>query len=208
MKKLGILGASGHGKVVADAAKRNGLWDSIDFFDDNYPKQTQVGKYTVIGGFSDLMLLSDSHEAVIAIGDNNVRLQKQLELESNGFNIATVIHPASHIANDVEISPGTVVFAGAIINPGAKVGKACIVNSNAVVEHDCLLSNAIHISPGACLAGGVSIGESSWVGIGSSIIQLINIGKNVIIGAGSTVINDIPHNTTAAGSPARQIGNK
>ena len=34
---LAVLGAGGHGKVVADIARASGEWEDIVFFDDGYP---------------------------------------------------------------------------------------------------------------------------------------------------------------------------
>ena len=51
----------------------------------------------------------------------------------------------------------------------------------------------------------MSIGNCSWVGIGSAIIQGKIIGDGSIIGAGSVVISDIPDNVTAVGIPSKTI---
>ena len=95
-----------------------------------------------------------------------------------------------------------VVFAGAVINAFAKVGVGCIINSAAVVEHDCSIGDFTHICPNTALAGGVTVGSKSWIGIGSQVKQLVVIGSNCLIGAGSTVVKNIPDNVTAFGSPA------
>lgn len=100
------------------------------------------------------------------------------------------------------IAQGCVVFAGAIINAFAKVGVGCIINTSAVVEHDCTIDNFTHICPNVALAGGVVVGSKSWVGIGSQVKQLVTIGDNCLIGAGSTVVKNIPDNVTVLGSPA------
>ena len=48
-------------------------------------------------------------------------------------------------------------------------------------------------------------GELSFLGIGATIIQGIKIGKNVTVGAGSVVTNDIPDNVVVVGNPARIV---
>ena len=53
------------------------------------------------------------------------------------------------------------------------------------------------------LGGNVSIGQNSWIGIGSVIKQNIRIGSNVVIGAGSVVINDVEDNKIVYGVPAK-----
>ena len=43
------------------------------------------------------------------------------------------------------------------------------------------------------------------IGIGSSVIEGIKIGKKVTIGAGASVISEIPDGMTAVGVPAKLI---
>ena len=43
---------------------------------------------------------------------------------------------------------------------------------------------------------------------GSIILPNIKIGKNVIVGAGSVVLKDIPDNLKVAGSPAKKLTNE
>jgi sugar O-acyltransferase (sialic acid O-acetyltransferase NeuD family) len=205
MKTLAILGASGHGKVVADAARSCGLWQSIVFYDDAWPAKTQNGDLAIVGNTQSLYTQHEKIDVVVAIGNNKVRLAKQCELASAGFSLATIIHNTAVISRSAVILPGTVVLAGAVVNADAVVGSACILNTNAVVEHDCILADGVHISPGACLAGGVTVGEVSWVGIGATVIQLTRIGKSVMVGAGAVVVTDLPDGVTAVGVPAKII---
>jgi len=55
------------------------------------------------------------------------------------------------------------------------------------------------------LWGKANAGKLTWIGIGSSIINNINIGDNVIVGAGASVINTIPDNVMILGVPAKKI---
>ena len=60
-----------------------------------------------------------------------------------------------------------------------------------------------HISPNAALAGNVSVGEGTQIGIGAAVIQGIKIGKWVTVGAGAVIIKDIPDYAVVVGNPAR-----
>lgn len=204
-KDLAIVGASGHGKVVADIAEQLGF--IVKFYDDAHPSKTHIEHWAIQGTCADLIALQNqsptcSNDVVVAIGNNEIRQQKIQLLQQSSFNLITLIHPTAVISKYAVIAQGCVVFAGAVINAFAKVGVGCIINSAAVVEHDCSIGDFTHICPNTALAGGVTVGSKSWIGIGSQVKQLVAIGSNCLIGAGSTVVKNIPDNVTAFGSPA------
>ena len=204
MKKLAIFGASGHGKVVADAAECCD-W-TVSFFDDNPVVGETVNNWPVLGTFQELLNQLDKFEGVIVgIGNNRVRLEKSETLLAQGAPLVSIIHPSATVSRYANIKAGTVVVGGAVINVDARLGLACIINTGATVDHDSALGDGVHVSPGANLAGEVRIGKGSWVGIGSVVRQQICIGSNVMIAAGATVIKDVPDNTSVAGTPAKTM---
>ena len=207
MNKLLIIGAGGHGKVVADAAQAMKNWEHIAFIDRRYAAgERQCLGFPIIGDDSILkQCLADFSHLIVAIGDNSLRYQLQQRGQSLGFTIATIIHPTSTVSSRAKIGCGTVILANAVINADAQIGAAGIINTAAVIEHDCKLEQGVHISPNASLAGNVSVGEYSWIGIGATVIQNIPIGQRVIVGAGSVVITPIPDHATVAGVPAKFI---
>lgn len=206
MNCVAIIGASGHGKVVADALLQLSANITIVFFDDAFPSITLNAHWAVAGNTSDFIKQSQAFDGVVvAIGNNHIRLAKQIEIEISGAKILSVIHPKAIVSPYAAIGKGVVVLAGAVVNAFSTIGNGCIINSNAVVEHDVKLCDAVHICPGANVAGGVVIEQESWIGIGSCVKQLVHIGKNVTVGAGAVVIKDIPDNETVVGSPAKLI---
>ncbi|EIY9461358.1 acetyltransferase [Vibrio vulnificus] len=205
MKSCAVLGASGHGKVVAEIAELNG-YQNITFFDDRWPSLTSVEHWEVSGNTAALLATASEYDVVVvAIGHNATRCAKQRELSAAGANFDALAHPSAVISKYANIKAGTVVMAKAVVNPFSQVGVSCIINTGSTIDHDCKLADGVHISPGASLAGGVEVGENSWIGIGSQIKQLVVIGCNVTVGAGSTVISDIPDCQTVVGSPAHKL---
>lgn len=203
MKRLAILGASGHGKVVADAAECCG-WDSVVFFDDAWPERARNGVWRVAGRSADLLeSLGDFDGVVVAIGNNAIRQAKMDLLRKAGGVLPTIIHPSAVVSRYAALGEGSVVFAGAVVNVDAKVGCGAILNTGCSIDHDCVLGDAVHVSPGARLAGGVCVGDLSWVGIGASVRQLVRIGARAMVGAGAAVVSDLPDDVTAMGVPAR-----
>lgn len=199
-KKLIIIGASGHGRVVADIAKKNG-YEDIAFLDDNMDLK-KSGSYAVIGTCQDIKKYHNA-DFFVAIGNAEIRemIQKQAE---NYVHFITLIHPNAVIADNVVVGIGTVVMAGAVVNPGTTIGKGCIINTCSSVDHDCRIGDFVHISVGAHIAGTVEIGDRTWIGIGASVSNNVNICGDCMIGAGAVVIKDILHPGTYIGLPAEE----
>jgi sugar O-acyltransferase (sialic acid O-acetyltransferase NeuD family) len=203
-KNLAIIGASGHGKVVAEIAELLGY--KVLFFDDAYPEKSHVEHWSIKGCFKDFLLAKNSLAgAVVAIGNAQIRESIIAELQKIKIATPTLIHPSAIVSKYAKVDDACVVMAGAVINAFATIGKGCIINSNAIVEHDCKLADFVHICPSSAIAGGTIIGERTWVGIGTNIRQMINIGADVLIGASSAVVKDIPSGKTVVGVPAKVL---
>lgn len=199
MKKIAIIGASGHGKVIADIAIKNG-YTEILFFDDN-ENVLKCGNYPVVGESSDAR--NFDADMIIGIGDSGVRKKVQESVDPN--RIVTLIHPDAVVAEDVVIGAGTVVMAGAVVNPGTYIGKGCIINTCSSVDHDCVVGDYVHIAVGSHLCGTVTVGNGTWIGAGATISNNVSIYANCMIGVGAVVVNDIKESGTYVGVPAKLI---
>lgn len=200
MNRLIIVGAGGHGKVIADIAYKNGYTD-ISFLDDS-AKEECMG-FPVIGNSNEIEVFDDGNtDFVIGIGSNNTR---KIIAEKYDVNWIELIHPSAQIAFNVSIGKGTVVMAGAVVNAGTTIGKHCIINTSAVVEHDNFIKDYVHISPMVSLGGTVSVEESTHIGIGAVVKNNIDICGDCIIGAGAVVVKNIKDKGTYVGVPARRL---
>lgn len=206
-KKVVIIGAGGHAKVIADIIEKSGD-EIVGFLDDNKEIGTTIIKeYKVIGDLNNrfaMAVTKENLEFIIAIGDNKKREEIS---HSPNLKFYTAIHPSAQIGLDVEIKEGTVVMANVCINSSAKIGKHCIINTGAIIEHDNIIEDFVHISPNVALGGTVKIGKNTHVGIGSTIKNNITICENCKIGAGAVVVKDIEKEGTYVGVPAKGIKN-
>ena len=205
MKKLWIIGAGGHGKVVADIAEKTEHYEEIAFLDDGKAAGETCGRYVIRGTLSDGLRQIDGSEFFVAVGNASVRRRITKQLKDAGAEIPVLIHPDAVIAEDCRIREGTVVMAGTVINSGCQIGKGVIVNTGASVDHDNIIGDFSHISVGAHLAGTVRIGSGVWIGIGAVVSNNLSITDDVIIGAGAAVIRNIEESGTYVGVPAERI---
>lgn len=196
MKKLVIVGASGHGKVAADIAIKVGYTDVV-FVDDDVSK-TDCAGFPIIGRIQDARNLEG--DKFVAIGNSAIR-QKFME----EFTTVKLIHPNAVISRRVTIEEGTIIMAGAVINSDTYIGRGCIINTCASIDHDCSLGNYSHVAVGAHLCGTVKIGDSTWIGAGATISNNVCVTENCVIGAGAVVVNNIENKGTYVGVPAREI---
>lgn len=201
-RSLAILGAGGHGRVVADSAAALG-WN-VTFFDDS--RTGMVDGWTIAGVAADFERQAKNFEgAIVGIGNNRARLDWSLRLHAAGVPLAVVIDPASRVSARAEIGAGSFLAAGSVVNIGATLGRACIINTAATVDHDCQLGDGVHLSPGVHLSGTVSIGSCSWLGTAAAVCNNLRIGDNVIAGVGSVIVTDISDGLVVAGIPARPL---
>ncbi len=205
MNNLVIIGASGHGKVIADIAEKVGYTD-ISFLDDD-PTVTLCGSHKVVGSCRSVLSFKSS-DFIVAIGNAKVRRRIQSELIGMGLHVVSLVHPSAVIASDVKLGAGTAVMAGAVINPCVKIGQGCIVNTCASVDHDCSIGDYAHVSVGAHVAGTVTVGENTWVGAGAVISNNVEVAADCVIGAGAVVVRNIEETGTYIGVPARKMDKK
>lgn len=203
-KKLIIIGASGHGKVVADIAEQLHKYEEIVFLDDNDSLDKCMG-YSVVGKSDRMEEYLSTADFFVAIGNAKTRKKVIKQLQERDASIATLIHPAAVIGSQVTIGEGTVVMAGSVINPDTRIGNGCIINTCASVDHDCQIDDYVHVAVGTHVCGTVNIGESTWIGAGATVKNNVNICSECMIGAGATVVKDIEDSGTYVGVPVERI---
>ncbi len=191
-KKVVIIGAGGHGRVVADVVRACG--DIVVGFLDDDPSLDTLGAVKDYANYSDCLFFA-------AIGNPEIREAIVQQLDVDWY---TAIHPSAIVSPSARVEEGTVVMPNAVINAGAHIGKHCIINSGAIVEHDNQIEEYVHISVGARLGGTVQVGKKTWIGIGATVSNRMSICGGCMIGAGAVVVENITEQGIYVGVPARR----
>jgi sugar O-acyltransferase (sialic acid O-acetyltransferase NeuD family) len=203
-----IIGAGGHGRVVLDILQARGKHRVVGFLDaDAALVGSVVEGLPVLGAINQISRLRQQkiRGAIVAIGDNRVRVSYAALLAEHGLALVTAIHPAAVIAKSAVIGHNAVVAAGAVVAASAKVADSAILNTSCVVDHECEIEAGAHICPGALLAGRVRVGAGAFVGLGAKVLPCLTVGKAAVVGAGAVVLQDVPEGCTAVGVPARIV---
>lgn len=194
-KKIIMIGAGGHAKVLAECLQLNGQSiyavvspeAGIDtaFFGDVVHFQSDMEVLSLRS--NDIWLVN----GIGSLPNNNSRMRVYNFYKKKGFNFVTLIHPSALISQSAILKEGTQVLANALINTCSSVGENSIVNTNSTIDHDCIIENDCHIAPGVTISGNVYIGKNTHLGTGSQVINSVTIGENCIIGSGSTITKNI-----------------
>ena len=210
MQKPGIFifGASDHARVIIDIVELEERYQILGLFDSFKPEGTRVMDYEVLGeeeAFAHYAQRLGENNCIVGIGDNATRCRIANDLRSRvpGIAFATAVHPSSTMSRSVDLSPGAIVMARCYVGLNTYVGEGAVIATNSIFEHDGVMGEYSTLGAGSTTGGHVTMGNGAAVCLGVTIIHGIQIGEQTVVGAGSTVIDDLPAYAVAYGSPAR-----
>lgn len=197
--KIIIYGGGGHAKSLIDLIRAEGKYLISGILDDGITAGTCILDVSVLGG-EDLLGrlrrqgIGKAVNAVGGIGSIAPRLAVYQKLKEAGFSCVTVSHPRAFVEPTARVAEGCQLFFNSYVGSEVTIGFGSIINTGAIISHDCILGEYVNISPGAILAGAVTIGERTLVGMGVTINLGVKIGAGVRIGNSAVVKADVPEN--------------
>lgn len=210
IRDLVIIGAGDFGREVAalvsNINESEQQWNLRGFVDDGLKGKTFEG-IPIIGNVESLYNMKPKPFVVIAIASTRVKKSIAEELKQNNIPLAVLVHPSVIISDHVDLGEGSIISAGTIFAINTKVGEHCILNLGCRVGHDTVIGTYSSCMPGTNLAGKVIVGEGCYFGLNACVINGLEIGEWSTIGAGASVIKNIPPNSLAVGVPAKVIKN-
>lgn len=211
LKEIAIFGAGGFGLEVAMLIEQinavSHKWELIGFFDDGEPRGKIINAYPVLGGVESLNQWNYDLLLVLALGIPKTKKYVLGKIHNEKISYPVVIHPSVITGNKkyLTIGEGSIICAGTIITTNVSIGRHVILNLACTVGHETEIGDFSSFMPTCNISGEVRIGERNFWGTGAKVINKKVIGHNVIVGAGSVIVEDIPDNVKVAGVPARVI---
>ncbi|MDY6391856.1 MAG: hypothetical protein SPL80_03360 [Bacilli bacterium] len=157
-----ILGAGEYGRLVKELARNQFV--SIDFLDDR--------SETAIGAFSDYEKYVGKYQAIVAIGNNELRVEWLNRLKDAGFELPIIISPQAFVSPSAIIEPGCVIEPMAVIHANAIIKKGSIISAGAVVNHNATVSEGCHVDCNSVVGAGAVVPEKMHLCYGQVITKV------------------------------------
>lgn len=186
--RLLVLGAGGHGRSVVEAAELSGEFVVVGFLDDSVSPGQSVLGVPVLGPAASMAdHRGVAEQAIVAIGNNALREKLVQQLISEGFGLATVVHPSAIISPSAILDAGCVVMAGVIVGTEARIGVGSIVNCGAVVDHHAHAEDFSHLGVNTSMAGSTVVGRGAWIQVGSALGYGVSVAPGVVLPPGTSL---------------------
>jgi sugar O-acyltransferase (sialic acid O-acetyltransferase NeuD family) len=210
-KKVVILGAGGFAREVLDvfdacnAAEQS--YDVLGYIVDSeyFLPDAFINDKPVLGDFNWLAQHIEEVYAICGVGSPDVRYRLTQQAQAVGARFCNVVHPSAIMTRWIEWGEGVVITAGCIFTNQIRIGNHVHVNLDCTIGHDVFLEDFVTLSPGVHVSGKAILGTGCYIGTGANIIDRIRVGEWSIVGAGSTIVKDVPPNTTVVGVPGQVV---
>lgn len=193
--KLGIYGAGGLGREVAETANNQKIWEEIIYIDD-YNNNDYLDGFKRLS-FDDFCKVYSREcvRLVCAVGDPKHKKDLYDRVTSRGYSLANIIHDRCSVSKSASLGNGVILRSGVVVSVDVVIGNNVTIMENSYIGHGNTISDNVQISSNVSTGGNVTIGKESFVGAGACIKERVSIGENSIIGIGTTVVNNVDKGT-------------
>lgn len=210
MKDIAIFGAGGLGREIALLLRQineaTPTWNLLGFYDEQRFTQP-INGLPYLGSLPELNAVTEELHMVIAIGNCKFKRQVFEQIQNPQIRFPALVHPSVALREFqfCQVGEGTVIAQNVVITTNVTLGKHVLVSPASTLAHDVEIADFCSLMYAVNLAGNVKLNRGVYIGTNATIIQLLEVGENSIVGAGAVVTRSLPANCTAAGLPARII---
>lgn len=209
MKNLIIIGAGGFGREMFGAARGavgfGSEFEIRGFLDERRDALDGFKGYPPIVG-SPLSYVPKTDDVFItALGSIASRRKCAKSIEDRGGRFVSIVHRTAILGPNVQIDEGAFIAPNVTLTADIRIGKHAAVFHNTSIGHDSELEDFTHVYAQCSIGGAVRICEGAVVYPGSVIVPRRLVGKDAVVGAGSTVVLNVKAGVSVFGSPAAVI---
>ena len=207
MKNLIIIGSDVYAHRVIkciEALIKSGEEISIKGILDNNEEKNDVKGYKILDKIDNANLYNDEDTSfIIAIKNNKTR--QEIADKFQEFDYYTVIHPKTHIGENVYIGKGSIIMDEVIIKDNTKIGNHVIINHGCIIDEEVIVEDYVNLLQSSSLGKQVKVDSLTSIGRDVLVIPKIYIGKKSIVKNASIVIEDVGDNCLMEGTTAKII---
>lgn len=202
MKKVIIFGDTSFSGIIAEYINASAKAKVVAFtVDDSYINQRKLFENLPLISFEEIEKHYSPKDyyflCAVSAASKKIHLNmlKFNESKMKGYKMFSFVHPSAFVAPSAEVGENVIIFPHAVIEPRAKIGNGVFVRSSAYVSHETEIGAFSYLAPRCAFSGKVKTGEHCFFGTNSTIRDGVQIGGDVIVGAGAVVLKDLPNQT-------------
>ena len=208
-KNLIIYGDSSYAEMIAHYFQIDSEYQVVGYcVDKAYRTRDEINNLPVVTleNIED-RFSTESHYIFAAIGYKSVRTHKVLfeKIAQLSFPIASYISSQAIVDTSCKVGINCLILPGCILEPDTIIEENCFVNSGAIICHHTLIKAHSILAAGSLIGGHTTIGESSLIGFNATVAELLQVGSETLLGAGSLLLQDTENHTMYVGTPAKAI---
>ena len=128
-------------------------------------------------------------------------------------------HPDNHTRKHLFRASGVPIGRGAILSPGihifdnfkglVRIGERAAIGGSFLVASsgpsNSVLKEIPYVKTNLITQAPITLGDDSWIGVGTVILPGVSVGVSAIVGAGAVVMDDVADRSVVAGVPAKVV---
>jgi sugar O-acyltransferase (sialic acid O-acetyltransferase NeuD family) len=206
MKRLAIIGSGDLAQLITHHATTCGF-STVGYFNDFIAINETVNGIPVLGKINSIV---DCYKKglfdylMCGIGYKHMHFRKEIfDAVSKDVPFANIIHPSCYVDPSVLLGSGVFLLPGCVLDQNVKLGNNVLLNTSCTIAHDSAVNDHSFLAPAVKIAGFTQIGEQCIIGIGTVIIDNLQLCHKTQTGAGAVVTKSTQVPGLYLGVPAR-----
>jgi len=209
-KKTVLYGNGEYARIIHQSIIEDGTLDVVAFAADSQFIRESSFRGLSLVAFENVESAypPDEFTMLVVIGFWRMRNREVMfnKAKAKGYALQNYISPRAIVSSDAVMGENNIISEGVILGPFGQLGDNNMIRPNTFVAHDFKIHSHCYVAAGCNIGGRCEIGDLSFLGLGSIVIDSIIVGRETLVGAGSLVLQNTEPWSKYVGSPAKKIG--